>query len=329
MPRSLLALPFVLLSVAASAQDGPSFDCDDAGTRTELAICADPQLARLEMMMFEAYQRLVDAIGQREARAIADEFLVRRQACEGDAACTTDRLLISMEAFNQRAGRTTDLARVEAILRGAPEIAQAPPPVAEAPPMVAAEPAPPSVVEPEPEAAEAPPLVATEPELAAIPSAAPAPGIPLAAQAPWPVEDPPSSEELSAALDDAALASSDGAEEAAPAAAATDPDGPASFETPVSWAYMDLTREQRTALQQRLAQAGFYEGATTGSWTNATEAALEAVAEAEGGGSFDLSTQTGASLLLDYVGSEAFASSFGVESAVAPDVAEPLAATDW
>lgn len=348
MKRSLLALPFVpfvLVPVATAAQDGPSFNCADSDTRTEFAICASPELSRLDWLMIQAYEGLVDTIGQREARAIADEFLARRQACEGDTDCIADRLLITMEAFNQRAGRTTDLAEVEAILRGVParsELALAEPPVVieeptPAPPVLAAapEPAPaPPVVAPEP--------AAPEPEVATAAPPAAAPDVPLAAQAPWPIPDLPTSEEFSDALDGAELASSDGAAaepdlaaaEPAPdltldpalAPAAADPSAPAAFDTPLSWAFMDLSREERAALQERLVQAGLFDGAATGSWTNATLSALEAAAEGSEG--FDLTTQPGAALLFDYVGSDAFASTAGIEPASA-GVSEPLAGTDW
>lgn len=335
MSRCLLAFPLILLPAAAFAQGDPSFDCDDSDTRTELAICASPELSRLEVLTVEAYEGLAEVIGRREARAIADEFLVRRQACEGDPDCIAERLLISMEAFNQRAGRTTDLAGVEAILRGTPtppEVVEAEPPVAELP---AAEPA---IVAVEPAPPAAPPV---RPELdlaAAAPSEAAEPEVPLAAQVPWPATDLPTSEELSDAIADAELASSDGAEAATEAAAeaaapvapaAPAPDGQAAFDTPLSWAFMDLTREQRSALQARLAEAGILQDDAAGRWTGATRTALESVAE-EAGDGFDLSTQSGAALLLDYVGSEAFAARFGIEAASAePEIAAPVAGTDW
>jgi hypothetical protein len=323
MSRSLLALPFILAPIAASAQDGPSFNCADSDTRTELAICASPELSRLERLMVQAYDSLVDAIGQREARAIADEFLARRQACEGDADCIADRLLISMEAFNQRAGRTTDMAGVEAVLRGVPaqsDLALVVPPVVEepAPPLVAAA--------PEPQVAAAAPPASSE--------------VPLAAQAPWPISDLPTGDELSEVIDGADLTSSDGAEpdlaaaepasDLAPApdlALATAASGdPAAYDTPLSWAFMDLTRDQRAALQDRLVQAGLLEGPSTGSWTSATLSALEAAAQNVGG--FDLITQSGAALLLDYVSSDAFAATAGVEPASA-EVSDPLSGADW
>jgi hypothetical protein len=179
----------------------------------------------------------------------------------------------------------------------------APPVVAAAPPVVAA----------------APPFVAAAPPPAPAPAANP--DIPLAAQAPFPAEASPAEPDLSDALDDAELASSDGV--AAPAAPGGDPDAQAAFDTPLSWAFMELEREERATVQERLASAGFYEGETQGTWTNATLAALQRLTEEEGSGSFDLSSQSGAALLLDYVTSDAFTTAFGgtEEAAVTPAAA--------
>lgn len=314
MPRILLALPLLLLPAAAPAQEGPSFDCRYAATRTEIAICASPGLAQLERRMVRSYEALAGAIGEGEARRIADQLLARRQACEGDPRCIAERLAISMEVFDQRAGRRSRFARLEDILSGAEPAA---PPVAAAdPPAVAAAPLP------------AAPAPAAEPE----------PDLPLAAQAPWPAE--PGAPDLSDALDGADLASSDGAAGAIPEPAADPAADPAAaaFDTPLSWAFMDLDRAQRAEIQERLARAGYLDGEATGAWTDATHAALERLAEEEGSGSFDLTTQTGAALLLDYVGSEAFATAFGVREAAAnpapaaapaPEAADPLAGAEW
>lgn len=324
MHRPLLApfllAPLALLPTAPLAQEGPSFDCRYAETRTEIAICASPDLARLEMDMFRSYERLVATLGEREARALADEQLARRQACEGEAACITERLLITAEVFDQRSGTPAAaegdrprFARLDELLRPQPR-------PAEVASEVAATPAP--APAPETEVASAEPA-----------PAAPASNRPLAADAPLDLDidltegaEAPEPD-LSDAVDGAELASSDGA--------SSDPDAQAAFDTPLSWAFMDLDREARQAIQERLAQAGFLDGAATGAWTNATLAALEAFAADEGSGSFDLETEPGAKLLLDYVASEAFAGSYGLEGAppapILPEAeaGDPLAGTNW
>lgn len=352
-PRPLFAIPlaFVLWPAAgAEAQEGPSFDCSYAGTRTEIAICSSPDLAALERQMVASYERLAETIGRREARALADELLARRQACEGDPNCIAERLLISTEIFEQRGaprGRVAELVPSIPLPNRDGDISGLVPVV------------PPPAPEPEPEAQ----IASAEP--------VPVPEIPLAAQAPLPPESvplPPSrrvetqlasaqglpeaeaavsredlpladlpaveeNPDLSDAIDGAELASSDGA---TPEAGAGD-DTEASFDSPVSWTFMDLPREERTAIQERLTGAGYFEGEASGAWTTATEAALERFAAEEGSDSFDLTTQTGAALLLDYIRSDAFATAFGSEQAsldaAAPQPPRPVEdaidSTDW
>lgn len=94
----LLSLAFAALPSAALVAQ-PSFDCDDARTATERAICASPGLAELEQRMIGVYRQLVDRVGEDEARRIADIQLERRQACNGDAACIERQLLTSIGIF--------------------------------------------------------------------------------------------------------------------------------------------------------------------------------------------------------------------------------------
>jgi hypothetical protein len=108
--------------------------------------------------------------------------------------------------------------------------------------------------------------------------------------------------DLSETIDSAELASSDGG-------------GEAAFDTPVSWAFMDLAREDRAAVQTRLQDVGLYAGPVEGSWNNNTRSALETVAASAGAEGFDLSSQNSAALLLDYVTSDAFT---GAEEGEAP-----------
>ena len=452
-PLALLPLAVALAPNLAVAQDGPSFDCRDADTRTEIAICASPELARLELRMFGAYQGLVERLGEREARAIADELLLRRQACEGDPGCVAERLLISMEVFDQR-GRSSDLvaelepaapeeevaaeaatlapeeevAALTPPTEAGPDIplaAQAPAPLESAPiPPVRRTPAPAAPIEDDSAIADALPVEEIAPPAepapvqddAAIADAAPieeiappaelapiendaaiadaAPNEEIAPPAePAPVEEPviadaapveeiappaePAPIEDDAALADAAPVEetahpaepvpveepvvtdaapveeiapptepveepviADITPEASPAApeeetdlasaddtpdlsetidsaelASSDGGGEAAFDTPVSWAFMDLAREDRAAVQTRLQDVGLYAGPVEGSWNNNTRSALETVAASAGAEGFDLSSQNSAALLLDYVTSDAFT---GAEEGEAP-----------
>ena len=178
--------------------------------------------------------------------------------------------------------------------------------------------------------AEEDPIVAVEEDPAASQEAEP---VVTAEQEPAPAveEEPvetasaepaPSPEEMSGTIDGAELASAS---------------EPAPFDTPLSWAFMDLIRHQRSELQTRLQAAGFYEGPADGSWDGATLAAMEAFFASEEGASFDATTETGSALAFDFLRSDAFAEAHGLPPAsagevateAAPDPNDPLSSTDW
>lgn len=96
---ALAALMALAAPGAAAAQAGPSFDCADAGTASERAICASPALSRLERRMVEGYEALAARIGRADARRAADVFLARRQACGADPPCIERELLSAMAGF--------------------------------------------------------------------------------------------------------------------------------------------------------------------------------------------------------------------------------------
>jgi hypothetical protein len=64
-----------------------------------VAICNSPRLSRIERWVVDTYDDLADRIGPREARAIADVQLSRRQACGGDPVCIEERLVATMQVF--------------------------------------------------------------------------------------------------------------------------------------------------------------------------------------------------------------------------------------
>jgi Putative peptidoglycan binding domain len=339
VPTSILpVLAVALWPVQGQAQEGPSFNCRYAQTATEHAICASPGLAAIEMRMYRSYLGLVDAVGERQARRIADRFLERRQACGADAACIARRLEITMRVFDRRAGGDTVLASREPSeeeLTGlGEEFAAGPVPtieeviegvIAEARPGLPDDiPSPMAREDIAPVTAEA----AATPEGEEVASAEPAdPDLPLAAQAPLPsdldplldepaetaaAEPPPSPDQLDEAIAGAELASSDQA---------------ASFDQPISWAYMDLIRHQRAEVQSRLQAAGFYEGPAEGGWDRATQDAFEAFFASDEGRGFDPSTENGAALALDFIRSDTFAEAHGI--ALDEDAADPLTSTEW
>ncbi|HVG49676.1 MAG TPA: hypothetical protein VM899_16245, partial [Rubellimicrobium sp.] len=148
----------------------------------------------------------------------------------------------------------------------------------------------------------------------------PAPAVETAIAEPASAEPVPSSGEISGAIDGADLASS---EEPAD-------DEHALFGTPVSWAFMDLGRAERAEIQARLQATGLYEGSAEGAWDQATLAAMETFLTSEEGASFDSTTQTGASLALDFIRSDAYAEAHGLPPGEPEaDPNDPLASTDW
>ncbi|EYD70399.1 hypothetical protein [Limimaricola hongkongensis] len=103
MPRAIILSCALAALAPAAASAQPSFDCDDARTATERAICASSGLASLELRMTEVYDDLADRIGETKARSIADRQLERRQACDGDTACIERQLLTSIGIFRAEA----------------------------------------------------------------------------------------------------------------------------------------------------------------------------------------------------------------------------------
>ncbi|EYD75446.1 hypothetical protein Rumeso_03016 [Rubellimicrobium mesophilum DSM 19309] len=349
MPRAsaslLPVLAIALWPIQGHAQEGPSFDCRYAETATERAICASPRLSRLERRMYRSYLGLVEAVGERQARRLADRFLERRQACGADESCIAQRLRVSMRVFERRAAGTTRLAAREAGEDLASEQAAPQEQVAAAEPLlpedipspVAREEAAPvedalipdDSAESAPRSDQAAPAQPTEPDL---PLAAQAPlpsdlGPLLHEEAPTAAEEevatagtPPSADQLDAAIDGADLASSDAA---------------ASFDRPTAWAFMALPRDQRAEVQARLQGAGLLDGPAEGSWDRPTQVALDAFLASEEGQGFDAGTETGAALALEYLRSDAFAQAHGIAAAeapaeqAAPDPNDPLASAEW
>lgn len=77
----------------ALAAERPSFDCTKAGTKTEKAICANANLARLDRAIAAAFRQLKtelepgDELSEEQA-----EFLKQRDSCGADAACLAKKM---------------------------------------------------------------------------------------------------------------------------------------------------------------------------------------------------------------------------------------------
>ncbi len=304
----------VLAPLPARAQEGPSFNCNYASTATEAAICGSPRLSRIERWVVESYEDLAGRIGQREARAIADVQLARRQDCEGDPACIEERLVATMQVFVAN-GATPRLPLAElpqdelaALGPTAPEptipdLVAAAPPAPGLRPLARPEPvAQPDALDlpgPEERLAMGPPLEIEEADR-------PEP-LPDAAAAPFPGLEPDEAPVTEAALPRLPEASP----EAVPGFGAG-PEPRADPDSALADAFAALPAYRRGNLQGRLTEAGYGDVATSGSWDVATAAALAAFAReaAERGRAFDPSTPEGATALLDYVDSDDFRQTF-------------------
>ena len=84
------AFAVLLLLMAGSSFAQPSFDCGKASNAVEHAICADPELAALDLEMSAIYSQKRAAVdGSTAERLVADQraWMRRRSRCGGDAAC--------------------------------------------------------------------------------------------------------------------------------------------------------------------------------------------------------------------------------------------------
>lgn len=89
--RPLLAalVAFVALALAPTTTlaVGASFDCADATTSDERAICADPYLQALDLTYADAFGWASVIVGRSEALVIARKAMQQRAACGSHSAC--------------------------------------------------------------------------------------------------------------------------------------------------------------------------------------------------------------------------------------------------
>ena len=69
----------------AASNPGPSFDCTRATSADERAICANPYLSRIDVLIANAYAQFMPSYGNK--RAIGKSLLQDRRACGSDEAC--------------------------------------------------------------------------------------------------------------------------------------------------------------------------------------------------------------------------------------------------
>jgi hypothetical protein len=80
----------------------PSFNCNVATQPDEIAICGNPELARLDRAVVEGYQQVIGSDGAAAAKDIAEPLLRRRHACGPDADCIKRVQLATIAAFQAR-----------------------------------------------------------------------------------------------------------------------------------------------------------------------------------------------------------------------------------
>ena len=80
----------------------PSFNCRAATEPDEMAICATPELARLDRAVVEGYERMLGSDGNAAAKSLAEPLLHRRHACGPDIDCIKRVQLSAIAAFEAR-----------------------------------------------------------------------------------------------------------------------------------------------------------------------------------------------------------------------------------
>ena len=86
------------VAVAARNRSNPSFNCHDAGTRSEKMVCSNNQLAASDRAMSSLFYSTIadaDPATKRRIRASRDAFLARRERCASEgcvAAAYQDRI---------------------------------------------------------------------------------------------------------------------------------------------------------------------------------------------------------------------------------------------
>ena len=87
-----------VLAAPSARADGPSFDCGKASLPAEKAICADPQLSAIDLLVAKAYKGFEPAFGG-DKRKIARGLIADRNACKSDTACIVSALNNALQTY--------------------------------------------------------------------------------------------------------------------------------------------------------------------------------------------------------------------------------------
>ena len=86
MPRVVWLTAVAVMPLAGQAA---SFDCSRASTADEKAICADPELSKLDEQLAEAYKQALQKGPGTKVQADQSSWLKERRACGADSSCLT------------------------------------------------------------------------------------------------------------------------------------------------------------------------------------------------------------------------------------------------
>lgn len=96
MKRVVIVVLASALAIASQGRaESPSFDCAEAGTPTEHAICASAELSRLDSQLAAAYgaaRAAASPAGRQQIRAAQIDWIGQRDACGSNAACLAERM---------------------------------------------------------------------------------------------------------------------------------------------------------------------------------------------------------------------------------------------
>lgn len=87
-----------MVGAAPAWADGPSFDCGKASLPAEKAICADPRLSAIDLLISEAFKDFEPSFGG-DKRKIARGLIADRNACKSDTACIASALNKALQTY--------------------------------------------------------------------------------------------------------------------------------------------------------------------------------------------------------------------------------------
>jgi uncharacterized protein len=109
-----ITVTLALLTGAAHAQQGPSFNCNRAREPFEIAICQTPELAEADLMIARAFNKLPPGDPQRRWVRTNNVF---REDCGSDPVCILDIQIRALDGLGASGVAERLKARVEQMAR--------------------------------------------------------------------------------------------------------------------------------------------------------------------------------------------------------------------